>query len=104
MNAAMLGEINEIARHGHRAYGRIDYSRGVAGESDDTAVMIGIAGAMENKRAADACDGAFDGCDGIQIAPFGEVRNAFEKGSQAAPALQRVRLMARLPSRMAMAT
>ena len=100
----MLGEIDEVTRHSGGSHGCFDDGRCGAGKRDNAAVMVGITGAMKDQCARNAFNRVFNSGQSVWIAPFRKVRNAFEKRSQAVPALLRVRLMARLPSRMAMAT
>lgn len=74
-------------------------------DCDHRAVMVGIAGAMEDERSGNRSEGVFERVDYGDIAPLRKVGDAFnETFVQAAPAFQRPLLKITTPSRIATAT
>lgn len=99
-------QIDPLRGHSGGAHRGFEHGLAFPREGDDGAVVIGIAGAMENKRAVHAGDGCYERVYCFQIVPFGEVRNALDKrAAQFGLTFEAARLSSTiLPSRIAQST
>ncbi len=105
VNAAVGAEVDEVASFTGGNEGRLGDGVGTSGKGDDAAVVIPIAGAVENQDAGDAAHGGSDAVDARNVAAFREVRDAFDDCVfQAALTFQPVRLKTMRPSRTTMPT
>ena len=79
MRAGVLGEVDQFRGFSDSAQGCFGHRFRLAGQGDDAAVVVGVAFAIEQVHAGDLAHRGDDGVDLCGIAPFGEIRNAFDQ-------------------------
>ena len=63
----------------HQCVGRLAYRLGLAGEREDRAVVVGVAGLIEKAHAGDGGDRGGDPRDDVRAPSFADIRYAFDQ-------------------------
>jgi len=106
MDPAVVIEIDQGDRSRSGPDSSLEYRIAAASERYDGAVVIEIARAVQNSRARHSGNCTLQSINPARIAPFRKVRDTLDQrmSQRAAPAFQRVRFMAIVPSRITIPT